>query len=524
MKIGIIVDKLQVARWQMQALSRIAGEHEFIVYNCVDGRAAPRQARHALYYLLNLFAVRNRQTRRMPLTGIAIAGRADFQAEQDGGWQRLPASLLETIADDRPAIILKFGMGLLRVPDPAQLAVPILSYHHGDPAHFRGRPAGFHEMDQGRPIMGQVVQILSNRLDSGAVVAFAETKVHPHSYRATLEEAYRHSPLILPRAMRNALAGDTLARSPSGRNYRLPGNARIVLFWLRMAARAIRRLGYGAFYEKEWEVAVTPAAAETLVEPSVTDPLPASSWSVARKPAGYRFIADPFFHPDGDGLLVEALSRATNKGEILLLTTDRASALTEPGRHCSYPAVVAEGGRFYLLPEVSEWSSQTAYRLDGAQIDQGTELDVPGCPRLLDPTPFRTEDGLFLFANDAAEGSSVLRLWFADSLSGPFVEHADSPVRISPAGSRMAGAIVAANGARFRIGQDFSRQYGDGIVLFRIEALSRAEYRETRVRSFRFGSVRGPHTVNFQDGRAVFDFYRNRFAPGAGLRRLRQSR
>jgi hypothetical protein len=88
----------------------------------------------------------------------------------------------------------------------------------------------------------------------------------------------------------------------------------------------------------------------------------------------------------------------------------------------------------------------------------------------------------------------------------------------------MGGAIVESGGALFRIGQDFSGQYGDGIVLFRIHALSRSEYRETVVRRLRFTGVRGPHTVNFRGDRAAFDFYVDRFSPLAGFRRLRQRR
>jgi hypothetical protein len=524
MKIGIIVDGLQVRRWQAQALARIAGRHEFVLYNCTSARTSPRRLRHALYYLLNLFTIRNPLTRPVPVSGLEVAGRTDFEAEQDGAWQRLPGHLLEQISADRPALILKFGMGLLRVPEASALAVPILSYHHGDVRHFRGRPAGFHEIDLGRRVMGQVVQILSNRLDAGAVVAFAETKVHPHSYRGTLIEAYRHSPLILGQAIANAAAGTVLPHAPTGTNYRLPGNARVARFVLRMVARAVRRLGYGAFFEKAWSVAEAAALPDALLDPGGPEPLPRTGWAIARIPRGYGFLADPFFHPQGQGLLVEALNRSTNLGEVLAVDGERTRQLTPRGVHCSYPAVLTEDGRHFLLPEVSGWSPQIAYPLDGEAATTAIELDIPGRPKLVDPTPLRTADTLFLFANDAAEGSGVLRLWFADGLSGRFAEHRSSPVRISPAGSRMAGAIAASAQGLFRVGQDFAGAYGDGILIFRIEALTRDDYRETKVRSFRFRDVRGPHTLNFRDGRAVFDFYRDRFSPFAGVRRLRQSR
>jgi hypothetical protein len=141
---------------------------------------------------------------------------------------------------------------------------------------------------------------------------------------------------------------------------------------------------------------------------------------------------------------------------------------------------------------------------------------------LIDPTLYQSDGRVFLFANDDRDGSSVLRLWHADTLFGPFAEHRSSPIRISPAGSRMAGAIrAAADGAQYRLGQDLRRSYGDGIVIFRVDTISPVEYRETKVGEVRLAGCCGPHTLNFRDGDVVFDYYSNRFSPLAGIRRFR---
>jgi len=104
-------------------------------------------------------------------------------------------------------------MGLLRVPPAERIGCQILSYHHGDPRRFRGRPAGFYELLSGESQIGQVVQILSNALDAGKVVAYAETKAYPHSYRNTLIEAFRRSPLLLRTAV-CASGSETAIRKP----------------------------------------------------------------------------------------------------------------------------------------------------------------------------------------------------------------------------------------------------------------------------------------------------------------------
>lgn len=516
MKIGVIVDGMNVARWQARALRELACADEIVLYNNRAPAPARRRLANALYYALNLFTVRNPLTRAVPLGGDdpRIVRIVDFEAERDGAWQRLPEALLGEIAGDRPAAIVKFGLNLLRVPGPDRLAAPILSYHHGDPELYRGRPAGFWELLHGRRTMGQMVQILSNRLDAGAVVAFAETKVHAHSYRATLIEAYRTSPLLLGRAIANAVAGTPVEKPVGGPNYRLPANMTVLRLIARLARRKIARLAYGALFEKRWQVSTAPAT----IEDQLPDP---ARWHTLPHPRGYTFLADPFFAPDGS-LLVEALNAASGKGEILRLRDGEAPVrLSDPAVHHSYPAQVEQDGSHYVVPETAiDWAPRA--HLWDAEWDDGVELDIAGQPRLVDPTFLRHEGRLYLFANLLEEGSGVLRLWMAPSLFGRFEEHPASPIRMSPLGSRMAGEIVAGpDGRLVRLGQDDSGGYGDGLVRFEIETLDPRTYSERLTGRLRFDGIKGPHTLNFQGGIALFDWYRERFSPLAGIRRLR---
>jgi len=159
--IGVIVDNGCLARWQADALRTLTSDHDFIVYNCLNSRPGKRRLRHALYYLLNLGTVRNAQTRRGPIPpDIRPVATVDFESVHDGSWQSLPNSLIDRIRADQPTVLVKFGMGLLTVPPKSDLPTPILSYHHGDPSAFRGRPAGFYELLTGAERMGQVVQII----------------------------------------------------------------------------------------------------------------------------------------------------------------------------------------------------------------------------------------------------------------------------------------------------------------------------------------------------------------------------
>jgi hypothetical protein len=539
-KLIVIVDGIgdgaegeaHLAEWQRRALASLPQDDELFLLVCTNTRLKRQPLRYPLYYALNLLAVRNPLTRFVPLGALSakipvkITGRRSFASGQDGAWQVLPDEIIALIAGSGTVAVIKLGMGLLRVPE--SLTVPILSWHHGDPEHFRGRPAGFWELLSGRQTIGQIVQVIGNKLDAGAIVAFAETRAIAHSWRATLIEAFRHSPLLLGPALDNALAGRSLERPVTGRNYRLPSNAAVIRLMAKLGMAKLRRAIYGAFYEKRWRVSlVSVGAGEAESILTGASALPdASGWQTPLVPRGCTFIADPFFTADGSGLLVEALSASSGKGEIHHIDDGGSTRVSGDSGHHSYPALALHEGEHYCVPEIAQWSAPAAFRLRQGTWERVAELDIEGAPRLTDPTFLHHHGRLYLFANDAREGSNVLRLWSADGLFGRFTQHPASPLRISPRGSRMGGDILRSDGRLLRIGQDFTRDYGDGLVVFSIDALDAQSYRESEVAEFRLGGLhvsgrKGPHTFNLApDGsRLLFDWYTNAFTPLAGIRR-----
>jgi len=297
----------------------------------------------------------------------------------------------------------------------------------------------------------------------------------------------------------------------------------VLAFLLRQWRRAVAHLCYGLFKEKRWHVATAAADLTAPLDAILERLSQAAEWRQAATPPGYRFLADPFFHPEG-GLLVEGFNERSCRGEILHVSETVVKRLSGRGGHYSYPATLRDGSQWTIIPEVSEWSPALSYALRDDALGQPAELHVAGRPLLLDPTPFSHDGRLYLFANRADEGPSVLRLWSAVNVGGEFVEHPDSPILISPRGARMAGHIFHLGGQLFRAGQDFSGRYGDGTCFFRIMHIDRHRYAEEPAADFRFDRCRGPHTLNFGDGRAAFDFYEEHFNLLAGLGRLKERR
>lgn len=220
MRLAVLCDGRTLARWQLEALRQVADRHQLFLLKVAEPPPPPRRLAHAAYYLLNLLAIRNRQSRRVPFpAGWSgdIAGTFCCEPLVEGHWAALPESALAWLKAQRIDAVIKFGLGLLRVPPEDELGIPILSYHHGDPSRYRGRPAGFYELADGAERLGQIVQCLANRLDSGPVLAFAETRGVKHSYRSTLVDSYRLSPHLLPRALDAlARAAGSTGRRPAG--------------------------------------------------------------------------------------------------------------------------------------------------------------------------------------------------------------------------------------------------------------------------------------------------------------------
>jgi hypothetical protein len=519
LKIAVLVDDGKVPRFALEVIDAVAGCDEIAVFSCANTRNPLRVLRHGAYYMLNLLSVRNSWTKRLSVQAgrKRVASTVEFASGFDGMWQVLPDSVVEALRGFD--IVLKFGVGLMRVPDPSSLPVPILSYHHGDPDKYRGRPAGFWEMKAGEPVMGQMIQVIGNRLDAGQVVAYAETKVRPWSYRATLIDSYRHSPLLINAAIRNALAGVDLGKPCGGRNWRLPSNLTVIGFCARMAARMARRLLYGGFFEKRWNVSTAAAPEGGTV--ALLDRFPQSAaWRTLPVAQGYSFYADPFFTQDPPGILVEALRADSGVGEIVLATGDRHRPVSREPGHLSYPATFVLNGDQLIIPEMATWSPPKVFRLEDGRMREVAALRIGGDPGVIDPTLVAHGGRLWLFGNVQDVGFNALYLWSADRLDGLFRPHPEAPIRISPEGSRMAGSLIEEGGRLFRLGQDFRFGYGDGIYVFEVETMTEERYREKPLGLIRFRDRRGPHALDVKDGELVFDWYEDRFSLFAGLRRL----
>ena len=259
----------------------------------------------------------------------------------------------------------------------------------------------------------------------------AETKVFPWSYRATLMEAYRHSPLIINTAIRNAISGNYLPKLSDGRNCHLPSNLAVAGFVSRTVSQSVRRLLYGAFKEKEWRVSTVPFSRDKFEESLLGGELPpAKEWRTLSVASDYSFYADPFFASDPPAILVEALrARSARRNR-----QDRRGWTSRAHKregHIAYPATAAIDGREVIVPETASWSEPRAYVFDGSGARLLTTLRIEGRTHVEDPTLIERNGRIDLLGNDRKVGSNSLQVWLSNSLerNSPWILRAQSGSR-----------------------------------------------------------------------------------------------
>ena len=244
---AVILDHHKICRWQLDALEAASESIDIVlILNCQNTKTNKRCLKNTLYYALNLYALRNSQTATQLLSS-SDAKVVHFDALEDRAWQVLPSNVLIALKNENIEVVIKFGMGLLRIPSGDTMP-PVLSYHHGDPSKYRGRPAGFYELLKGEKVIGIMIQSLTNDLDAGSIYAYAESKVTQYSYKKTAVEFYTHSVPLLNKAIKQLTSAQTIERCTRGKNYRLPSNHTVARMVLVMVNKLVRKLCYGLFF------------------------------------------------------------------------------------------------------------------------------------------------------------------------------------------------------------------------------------------------------------------------------------
>ena len=194
-------------------------------------------------------------------------------------------------------------------------------------------------------------------------------------------------------------------------------------------------------------------------------------------------VADPFMLRHGGIMYMffEMLNAATGRGEIAYATSTngvdwqyRSVVLREP-IHLSYPQVFDWRGAIYMVPETRQAKEVRLYRAEAFPAGwQQVATLLHG--EFADATLHDDGGTWWLFAQ---RGLDELRLYHADEPTGPWREHARSPLWPgNRSRTRPGGRLLSYNGRLIRLAQDGWPAYGSFLRAFAIDRLDPDGYEE----------------------------------------------
>lgn len=237
----------------------------------------------------------------------------------------------------------------------------------------------------------------------------------------------------------------------------------------------------------------------------------------------FQYLADPF-GIERDGVVtvfVEAYDYRTRRGDIRFYQFDRVNligqglALAEPF-HLSYPSLIENEGRLYMLPEAHKSGALTLYvceRFPDRWLPVARLLDMPA----IDATVTHHDGRWWMFYALPGPDDQAMRqlhIAWADRLIGPWRPHERNPVQSGFSDSRPGGSTFIHDGRLHLPVQDCGGGYGRAIHMLRIDDLSPSTFSATRVRRFEPDGL----LPGFEDGLHTLSGDRITFVDVKGLR------
>jgi len=201
-----------------------------------------------------------------------------------------------------------------------------------------------------------------------------------------------------------------------------------------------------------------------------------------------RFVADPFMlRAKGTWhMFFEVMNRECGRGEIGLATSKnglkwqyRQIVLTEPF-HLSYPYVFEWMNDYYMIPETHKARSVRLYRASKFPQQWSFVSTLLEEQSFCDSSIFRYANTWWLYTETNPDYKfDTLRLYYAQDLVGPWIEHPQSPIiEGNPHTARPGGRVLVLGDRIVRYAQDCYPMYGTQIRAFEIIELTTTGYCE----------------------------------------------
>jgi hypothetical protein len=436
-----------------------------------------------------------------------------------------PADAVEKIRAKDLDVLIRFGFNHLHGDILNVARYGVWSYQHGDNEFYRGGPSHFWELQEGCPLSGVILQVLTEEPDGGLVLCkslFATEHTLSVS-RNRYTPYWGSSDLIIGKLNELHQFGWDHVREraiPSapykGKRavYETPTN-RDMLPWLGPALIK-KAISYPFRREtvQHWKIASRVNARPLYDSPPDSD-LTGFRW--IDPPQGHAW-ADPFIFAN-DGKLwafFEDYSYEKKRAGIACAEVSKEGAfgppvlcLDHPSHHYSYPHVFRAGGGIFMIPESFDSNSVDLYRCQQFPhqwVHEANLLDG----KFVDTTIWEHE-GLWWFTTTSADpgpGAGSLLLFYSASITGDWHFHPSNPISTDIRRNRGAGSVFRNHNRLIRPSQSGAPTYGYSFAFNEITELSKQRYSEQPLKTItpeHWEGLSGVHTYNWAGNVELID-------------------
>jgi hypothetical protein len=185
-----------------------------------------------------------------------------------------------------------------------------------------------------------------------------------------------------------------------------------------------------------------------------------------------KFVADPFLLKEGEtwNLFFEVYNNDTKQGDLAVATSRNTwiwnyeKVILDEPFHLSYPYVFKAEDEYYLIPESFEDSSVRLYKADGFPTHWTYVKTLITGRDYVDNSIIYYGGKWWLFSS--VTSNDMLYLHYADSLTGPWKEHPQSPiVRQDVHKARPSGRLLIYENKLYRFTMDVNPPVGTHQVM-----------------------------------------------------------
>jgi hypothetical protein len=199
-----------------------------------------------------------------------------------------------------------------------------------------------------------------------------------------------------------------------------------------------------------------------------------------------KFVADPFLIKESSTwyLFFEVYNRSTQQGDLAVATSqntwqwDYQQVILDEPFHLSYPYVFRWEGEYYLIPESFEADSVRLYKADDFPTKWSFVTTLVEGRDYVDNSIAFYNGKWWLFSSVTT--NDTLHLFYADQLTGPFVEHPASPIVTENLHkARPSGRVLVFEDRLFRYTMDVDPPVGTHSVwAYEITSITSTSYAE----------------------------------------------